>query len=742
MIKFHEKSKTFHLYNEHISYLIAVEANGQLSNLYFGKQIKDKEDYSYLMTKRSVILAPCSFHNNLSFTPELLRHEYPDYGRGDYKTPAFILEDKSTCSEVSAFKYDSYKIIKGKEKLSYQPSVFGTDINTLEITLKDDLTNATLVLAYSIFDNKSSIVRSAKFINNGKNELNLKKALSMSIDFYDKDFDFIQLDGAWSRERHININSITTGVHTIGSTRGSSSAMHNPFFALKRQTTNENNGEVYGFSLVYSGNFIAGVDVDNYDVTRAFMGIHPDTFSWNLKSNEEFLTPEVIMVYSDKGISNMSQTFHNVIKNNLITSKYAHTPRPILINNWEATYFDFNEKSILDIAMQAKELGVEMFVLDDGWFGKRNDDTSSLGDWYSDKIKLPDGVEALSKKITDSGMKFGLWFEPEMCNIESELYKNHPDWIISTPGRDLTYGRNQLVLDFSNKDVVDFIYNSMEKVISNSKIDYIKWDMNRNITESYAKNLPKENQKEFFHRYILGVYDLFNRLTTKFPNILFEACASGGNRFDCGMLYYAPQIWASDNTDAIERLSVLSGTSMVYPISSIGSHVSACPNHQLRRTTSLKMRADVAMIGTFGYELNLNILSDEEKKTVVEQIEFFKEYREVIQTGDFYRLDSKPNYFYYQIVSKDKNTVLLFAYKVLATANPGMKKVRLVNLLDDTYTCINNKKEYYGSELENFGLELEVEFTGLLPAKNYPGVSYSGSDIGDFTSQVYVFKRK
>ncbi len=736
MIKF--SNDTFHLYNEKISYIMKIMKNQEIGQLYFGKKINHRESFDHMLVERGVILAPCAFKGDLDFSLEVLKQEYPAYGTGDFREPAYQLES-SNGSRITNFKYKSHNIYKGKNKLVGQPSTYGEEVETLEIILFDEVINVELILKYHLFENYSLVVRSSEFKNLGEENLKINRAMSLSLDLYDKNFQMITLDGAWSRERHVNIRDLSSGMQSISSSRGASSAMHNPFIGIKRPETTESKGEVYGFSLIYSGNFFAGAEVDAFDVTRVMIGINPFEFTWNIESGKSFETPEAVMVYSDKGLNGMSQNFHDLFRNNLINEKYKNETKPILINNWEATYFNFTEESILKIATKAKELGIELFVLDDGWFGKRDNDSTSLGDWDVYLEKLPNGIEGLSKKIIDLGLKFGLWFEPEMANEISELYKNHPDYVIKTPNRSMSYGRNQYVLDFSREEVVEYIFNKMSKIIETANLSYIKWDMNRNITEAYSESLGSTRQKEFFHRYILGVYSLYEKLIEKFPNILFESCASGGARFDPGMLYYAPQAWASDDTDAIERLHIQYGTSFVYPVSSMGSHVAAIPNHQVERKTSLKTRGDVAYFGTFGYELDVNTMSDEEKEEVKGQIEFFKKYRNIIHTGDFYRLKN-GNIYSWMVVSKDKKTAILGYYKILAVPNPSLKKINLQGLDENlTYKC-SNGKEYFGDELMNFGMIVETEFTGLIQGESFKGKYTSGTDKGDFTSQVYVFE--
>ncbi len=735
MIRF--ENNTFHLSNDEISYIFQIMQNGQLGQLYFGKKVRHRESFSHLFVEKATILAPCVFEGNLDFSLEVIKQEYPAYGTGDYRNPAYQITSKNG-SRITDFQYESHKIINGKNHIQGLPQTYGEEVETLEVTLRDKVLDLSLILKYHVFTGISGIIRSVEFKNDSSETVKLNCAMSMNLDLYDSDYELMSLDGAWSRERHVSSRKLAKGIQAVSSSRGASSAMHNPFIALKRPNTTEQVGEVYGFTLIYSGNFLAEAYVDTYDVTRVLLGINPFDFEWTLDEGQTFQTPEAVMIYSEQGLNGMSQNFHNLFRNNLMRGEYRNKPRPILINNWEATYFDFTEESILKIAGKAKELGVELFVLDDGWFGVRDNDTTSLGDWYVHLEKLPNGIAGLNKKINDMGLKFGLWFEPEMVNEISELYKKHPDYVIQTPNRDRSYGRNQFVLDFSRDEVVEYVFDVMCKTLDTANIEYIKWDMNRNITEAYSVDLPADRQKEFFHRYILGVYQLYEKLMERYPSILFESCASGGARFDAGMLYYAPQTWASDDTDAVERLHIQYGTSMVYPLVSIGSHVAAVPNHQVDRKTSMKMRADVAYFGTFGYELDLNILPEDEKDQVKEQIEFFKEYREVIQLGDFYRLRD-GNYYSWMVVSKDKKTAILGYYKILATPNPSLKKIKLVGL-DENFEYSCNGKTFIGDELMNIGMILATEFTGAVPSNNFKGKCTSGTDKGDFTSQIYVFQ--
>ncbi|MDO4328876.1 MAG: alpha-galactosidase [Lachnospiraceae bacterium] len=745
-IRFNEKTMEFHLQNDRISYILGVLENGQLGHLYFGKKIRHRDSFQHLIQMRTLSHTAYVYENDYLFSLDTIRQEYPSYGTTDFREPAYQIEQENG-SRITGFCYQRHRIYPGKESLKGLPATYAEgngDAVTLEIVMVDALIQAELTLQYTIYENYDAICRSARFTNCGKQKWKLMRAMSLSVDFYDSDFEMLQLDGAWSRERHITKRHLAKGIQSISSARGASSSNHNPFFVLKRPATTEFQGEAYGFCLVYSGNFLAQVEVDHYDTARISMGINPFAFSWMLQQGESFQTPEAVMVYSENGLNGMSQHFHNLFNQRLVQKRWRNQERPVLLNNWEATYFNFNEEKILEIAGKAKELGVELFVLDDGWFGKRDDAASSLGDWFSDRDKLPEGVEGLSWKIADMGLQFGLWFEPEMVNPVSKLYEEYEEWVIRTPGRSMSYGRNQFVLDFSNPEVVDHIYRQMEAVLENSKISYIKWDMNRNITEAYGASLEAERQGEFFHRYILGVYQLYEKLLTKFPDILFESCASGGARFDAGMLYYAPQCWASDDTDAAERIKIQYGTSLAYPISSIGAHVSAVPNHQIGRSTSLSFRAHVACFGAFGYELDPKQLTESEQEEIKEQIRFFKRYRKLIQFGDFYRLkdpfENQGNAAW-MVVSQDRRTAILGYYKILAAPNPKLKKLRLEGLDPKCrYRCSRAGETYFGDELMNFGFLPDMEFTGATARSFRVTRQNSGSDKGDFTSQLYVLE--
>lgn len=731
-ITYHESTRQFHLYNEEISYMMKVLDDGELLHVYYGSKIEDKEDHSYSILTQKRSLALYSPENNNRYSMQHLKREYPNYGTGDFRNSAFEIKQENG-SHITNFKYKSHVIFDGKHELEGLPATYveaDTEAKTLEITLEDPVIQVEMVLSYTIFADFNAIARNTKFVNLSETSVKLTKALSLNVDFQDSDFEMITLEGAWARERTVIKGKIRQGVQGIYSNRGTSSSEHNPFLALKRPETTEHLGEVFGFSLVYSGNHVDLAEVDTFGMTRVAMGINPEQFEWNLGVKESFQTPEAIMVYSSTGLNGMSQTFHKLYRTRLVRGIWRDKQRPVLLNNWEATKMNFTEDEILGMAAKGKELGIELFVLDDGWFGGRDHDRRGLGDWYvTDFVKLPYGIDGLAKKITDMGIDFGLWFEPEMVNEDSDLYRAHPEWVIATPNRAKTLGRNQYVLDFSNEDVVNYVYEMMAKVLHESNISYVKWDMNRYITECYSSQLPSEKQGEVFHRYTLGVYKLYELLLAEFPEVLFESCASGGSRFDAGMLYYAPQAWASDNTDAIHRLEIQYGTSMVYPINSIGAHVSYSPNHHTGRITPLETRANVAMFGTFGYELDIRKFSPEEMDVIRDQISFFKANRELIQKGTFYRLLSpfEGNTTSWMVVSEDKTMAIAGFYQVLNRVNCLSQFFKLKGLVGEKeYKVEGLEGTFFGNELEQIGLPVWTD-TGSSTAR-------------DFHSRVYCIK--
>jgi alpha-galactosidase len=726
MIEFFEDSDIFHLQNEKVSYVIKILKNGQPGHLYWGKKIKNAQRLDRYDISQHRPYEAYAVKDDTGFILENIAREYPSFGQSDFREPAYQIEQKNG-SIISDLKYKDHQIYSGKKELKGMPATYiekESEAESLEICLYDELIDLEVVLSYTIFSDHPVITRSVKFKNNGEEELNLNRALSLSLDFENKDFELLQLSGAWGRERDILRRPLKQGITKIDSKRGGSSHQQNPFIALVEPETDEYRGEAYGFSLVYSANFLAQAERNHYGKTRVTMGINPFTFNWLLESGASFQTPEVVMNYSDQGLNKMSQNFHQLYRNRLARGKYRDQQRPVLINNWEGTYFDFDTDKILEMAAAAAEVDLELFVLDDGWFGSRNDDTSSLGDWYVNEEKLPGGLEYLAQEINKLGMDFGLWFEPEMVSPDSDLYREHPEWAIQVPERESSESRQQLILDLSRSEVQDYIIERVSAILNKANISYVKWDMNRPMTEYGSLKLNSKRQSELNHRYILGLYRVLEELTSRFPEVLFESCAGGGGRYDPGMLHYMPQTWTSDDTDAVERLKIQYGTSLVYPASSMGAHVSAVPNHQVERSTSLKMRYDVASFGNLGYELDITKLNQEEMEAVKTQINNYKEIRELVQFGDFYRLRSpfEGNFTAWSYVNQDQQEVLAGFYQVLAAPNPKEEILKLKGLDSERdYEELNSGEIYGGDELMNYGIK----------------VPYLKSD---FSSRVWRFK--
>ncbi|KRK87267.1 alpha-galactosidase [Lentilactobacillus sunkii] len=710
-IRIEDQNLLFHLQTDHTSYIFHVMENGELGQVYYGKRVHAKPSYDNLTTKEWHNAAAVWRQDHKDVQPQVLKQEYASLGKGDFRYPAYQVTQENG-SRITEFKYESYKLVDGKQRLAGLPSSFDDnddDAQTLTIALRDKLLGLVLHLNYTIFPHQDVIIRSAEFQNQGDEKLTLNAAASAQLDLPDSDYDFIQFSGAWARERHMIRTHLRSGVQSISSLRGTSSHQQNPFVMLARPNTDDANGSVFGFNLVYSGNFADQVQVDQYDASRMLVGINPEEFAWNLKPGEKFQTPEAVLSYTDQGMNQLSQQMGTFYQDHLVNQKFAHVERPTLINNWEATFMDFDEDKLLSFATTAKKLGLEMFVLDDGWFGHRNNDDSSLGDWFVNEPKFPSGFDTFANKIHELGLKFGLWFEPEMISIDSELYKAHPDWLINAPGRHASPERQQFVLDMTRPEVVDYLFDAMSKIIDLTKLDYIKWDMNRNITETYSSQLSAADQLEMPHRYILGVYQLYDRLVKAYPNVLFESCSSGGGRFDLGMMYYAPQAWTSDDTDAVERMLIQFGTSYGYPQAMMGAHVSAVPNDQVGRITSLKTRANVAYFGDFGYELDITKMSAEEQQQVKDQVAFYKAHRKLFQFGKFYRIDNPfengGNVMSWEVVSDDKQHAIAGRYQILNRPNIGYLRLYVEGLDPDTkYTVNGGSEEFYGDELMNAGL--------------------------------------
>ena len=733
-IIYNEKTREFHLYNQEISYIIKILDNDQPGQLYYGKRLTHREDFSHLFEYAMRDMSPYAFEGNSTFSLENIKQEYPTFGCGDMRFPAYEIE-RENGSHVVEFVYKEHKIYNGKPKLEGLPATYvesDDEAQTLELVLEDTSINTRIVLLYTIYEAFPVIARSVRFECDSDEKITLLSAMSACVDLPDKDYEMIDLAGVWARERHVRRHKLDYGIQSIYSMRGCSSYQFNPFLALARENADEFQGQVYGFSLVYSGNFLAQTEVDNYDTARVLMGIHPNGFKWTLGKGESFQTPEMVMVYSEAGLNGMSQTFHKLYRTRLARGTWRDKVRPILINSWEAFYFDFDAPKLLGLADAAADLGMELFVLDDGWFGKRDDSTSSLGDWYPNEEKLKGTLKELAEKINAKGLKFGLWIEPEMTNKDSDLYRAHPDWLLAEQGKRICHSRNQYVLDFSKKEVREYIGDMLENLLAEVPVSYIKWDLNRTFSEVFSNGNDREYQGKVCHKYILGVYELYERLTSRFPHVLFESCASGGARFDPGMLYYAPQGWTSDDTDAIERLKIQYGTSMVYPVSCMGSHVSASPNHQTNRVTPIETRADVAYFGTFGYELDLLKLGEEDKAEIRRQIAFMKEKRDLIQKGTFYRLKSpfEGNETAWMIVSEDQKKALVGYYRVMQPVNVGFKRLKLKGLKEDTcYKVSGYDYDCYGDELMQVGMILSDSASGVWKK----GVN----DKGDFQAEVF-----
>jgi alpha-galactosidase len=750
----HEAHREFHLTNGLVSYILKANDEGKLLQLYYGSAVEDREDFGYLVEIQRRPTASCPIKGNLSYSLEHLRQEYPEYGTSDYRMPAISIAQPNG-SRITDLRYSGYRVSSGKPKLDGLPATYvddDADAATLQIDLYDALIKVTVTLTYTIFTDLPIVARSVAVGNDGEDAIDIERIMSLSLDLPDDDYVATQLSGSWARERSIVRHPLHPGIQQIGSLRGSASShIHNPALTLARPHATESQGEVIGAALVYSGNFEAHVEVDPFAVARLQMGLPDFEFTWHLDPGEAFQGPEAVLAFSTTGYNGMSHAFHDLVRHHLVRGPWRDKERPILINNWEATYFNFDEDKLVTIASQAKKAGVELFVLDDGWFGERNGDTAGLGDWTPNPKRLPHGIGGLSKRINDMGMLFGLWFEPEMVNKDSNLYRTHPNWVLATPGRRMSHGRNQYVLNFANPNVVDNIYEQMHAVLSSANVSYIKWDMNRYITEAFDATRSAEHQGEVYHRYILGMYELNERLLAAFPKLIIEGCASGGGRFDLGMLYYSPQIWTSDDTDAVERLSIQYGTSMFYPLSAMGAHVSIVPNHQTNRVTTLNTRTNVAMFGTFGYELDLASLSNTEFEEVKRDVAFFKHYREIIHTGDFYRLASpfetascKNSKTAWMVVAQDKQTAIVGDYSLVQHPMSPFSRLRLEGLDPATQYHVGviggpstiDGRTFGGDELMNIGMIDSDASTG-----SSSGEATDANDLGaahDFDSRIFV----
>lgn len=704
-IQFIEARSLFLLQAGASTYAIKISEHGIPLHLYWGAVIAaPAEGIDVVRTLDrafSPTLAGAAWGTSLDTLPQ----EFPTYGSSDFRQPALEIFQPATGSRILALRYVAHSIAKCKPALDGLPATFvenPADADTLTLVLEDKLLNLRVELLYTVFAHHPVITRSVRIVNAGDAPLELRRALSASLDL-DASFaghKFIQLSGAWARERDAHVSSLRPGLQSVDSRRGTSSHQQNPFFALAELGADEDRGEVRAFNLVYSGNFVAQVELDQFDSSRAQLGINPFDFAWRLDAGASFQTPEAVLVFSADGLGGMSRALHRFYRRHLIPVAWREKVRPILVNNWEATYFNFNADKLEAIAATGAELGVELFVLDDGWFGKRDDDRSSLGDWVVDRKKLPGGLADLAKRINARGVQFGLWFEPEMISPDSDLYRAHPDWCIHVPQRPRSEGRQQLILDFSRAEIRDALYDRIAKILRETPITYVKWDMNRHFTEIGSAALPADRQQETAHRFVLGLYEIMGRFVREFPHVLFEGCSGGGGRFDPGILYYMPQIWTSDDSDAIARLRIQYGTSLAYPFSAMAAHVSAVPNHQVGRVTSFRTRGDVAFTGAFGYELDLAALPDDEKAEVKRQTAFYKKIRPLLLSGDLYRLKDpySSNETAWMVVAPDASEALVTHVTVLAEPNQPWRYLKLRGLdANKTYRVRINETDTIAS---------------------------------------------
>ncbi len=714
-----EKTGLFQIVTESTEYQMKADKYGVLKHLWYGE--KTGCDMEYLQSYPDVGFSGNIYDagNDRTYSLDTLPLEYACDGVGDYRvTGAAAVHPNGSCA--LDLRYKSYRISKGKYSIKGLPAVYadGSESETLEIVLKDKYSDIEVTLRYGVLPKLDIITRCASVANNTSEPVVLTKAASLCLDIPHGEWEWVHFHGRHAMERLTERMPLCHGIQESSSTRGTSSHHQNPTVLLCSPDCTETSGSCIGAALMYSGSFQTKIQLDQMEQVRLVMGINPELFRWELKPSEVFDTPEVIMSYSSNGMEKLSHNFHKVIREHVCRGKYKLAERPVLINNWEATYFDFNEEKILKIAEQAAALGVDMLVLDDGWFGKRNDDCSGLGDWFVNEKKLCGGLGSLAEKIKKMGMKFGLWFEPEMVSEDSELYRTHPEWAIQIPSRKPIRSRYQLVLDMTNPDVREYLFNSISKILRSAGISYVKWDMNRSICDHFTPCLSADDQGEISHRYVLGLYELLERLTSEFPDVLFEGCSGGGGRFDAGMLYYCPQIWCSDDTDAYERTKIQYGTSFFYPVSAVGSHISAVPNHQTGRTTPIETRAVTAMAGSFGYELDLNTLSDSEKQEVRKQITRFKKYGRLIHNGLYYRLSDPMNdkFAVWEFVSEDKKEVLVNGVIFRTEPNRTQYLIKLRGLLPDAdYRLDDSGMVYKGSALMNGGILLPKSW-----GDNYP----------------------
>ena len=712
---FLEEEKIFKLDTRNTTYVIAVVDDEQfLGHVYYGKKLKEVHLDGLLRIHENPFVPSRNNRDRVSFL-DSFPMEYPAHGLGDYRESCINIRTEKGNVGL-ALSYVSHKITEGKDGLEGLPASFGKagECETLRILCEDKVTGLQVILQYGIFDEADVITRSVKVVNTGKEDLYLTKVYSACLDMDNKDFEAISLHGSWARERQIETVPVSHGKYSVESIRGESSHQDHPFLALKTKNADQENGEVYAMHFVYSGNFKAQVQSDQFDQVRMTMGIHPEDFTWKLKEGESFQAPETVLVYSAQGLGQMTRIFHDFYRNHLIRSEYKNQKRPILINNWEATYFDFDTDKLIAIAKQASALGIEMLVMDDGWFGNRCDDNRALGDWFVNEEKLKGGLEYLVDEVNKLGMKFGIWFEPEMISPDSDLYRAHPDYAIAIPGREPSLCRNQYVLDLTRKEVRDYAYECVAKILRSANIEYVKWDMNRQLSDIGSLELPADQMGELYHRYVLAVYEMQERMMTEFPHLLLENCSGGGARFDPGMLYYSPQIWCSDDTDAIERLKIQEGTALIYPLSTMGAHVSDCPNHTVGRVTPFETRGYVALAGTFGYELDVTKIPESDREQIPAQVAMYHKYNDLVREGDYYRIASyAENHYFdcYGVVSKNKKEALYTYVQVLNRPSYHSRRIYLKGLAAEKYYAIEGEDgTWSGEQLMNAGLLVQNPF--------------------------------
>ncbi|MCX4267463.1 MAG: alpha-galactosidase [Lachnospiraceae bacterium] len=709
-IVYQDENRIFTLNTKHTTYQMQVDHYGFLLHLYYGSKISGNMDYLLTYYDRGFSGNPADAGNDRTYSMDALPQEYPVMGTGDYRSSALIIHnaDGSDCCDL---RYVGYQIRKGKYGLKGLPAVYAAEeeAETLEIILEDAVSKVQVKLLYGVLEEDDIITRSAVLTNCGEQMVVVQKAASACLDFITGDFDLLSFYGRHAMERNLQRAEIAHGKFVIESRRGTSSHQYNPAVIVAKKDTTEDAGNCYGMIFVYSGNFQCEAEKDQYGQTRVMMGLQDELFHYPLKQQEELIIPETILSCSREGFGQLSVQFHRCIRDHICRGKYNKEVRPVLINSWEAAYFDFNGETICKLAKEAAELGMDLVVMDDGWFGKREDDNSGLGDWQVNERKLGCSLGELIQKIHGFGLKFGIWIEPEMVSEDSDFYRAHPDWVLQIPGRKPVYSRNQLVLDFSRKEVREAVFLQICQVLDQGNVEYVKWDMNRSLAEAYSM---EHNQGKVMYQYVIGVYDFLEKMLKRYPQILIEGCSGGGGRFDAGMMYYTPQIWCSDNTDAVDRIKIQYGTSFFYPASVVGSHVSAVPNHQTGRSVSLHTRGIVAMAGTFGYELDPGKVTEEEKEEIREQIAEYRKYAGLIQSGDYYRLSNPflEEYAAWMFVSLDRKQVLLYVVMLEIHGNMTVNYVRLKGIVKDgVYRDVRTGQRYFGSALMEAGIPLPVE---------------------------------